>query len=132
MTLLRLLLVFSLIPLAEIALLIEVGRRIGLPATLALVLLTAAAGAVLARRQGLAVVRSIGDDLSRGDVPAVGLVDGALVLIGGILLVTPGFLTDAAGLLLLVPAVRRWIRRWLRRALEGAIARGTITFVGRQ
>jgi len=132
LTLLRLLLVFSLIPLAEIALLIEVGRRIGLPATLALVLLTAAAGAVLARRQGLAVVRSIGDDLSRGDVPAVGLVDGALVLIGGILLVTPGFLTDAAGLLLLVPAVRRWIRRWLRRALEGAIARGTITFVGRQ
>ncbi|HSW09291.1 MAG TPA: FxsA family protein [Bacillota bacterium] len=131
MTLLRLLLIFSLVPLAEIALLIEVGRRIGLPATLALVLLTAAAGAVLARRQGLAVVRSIGDDLSRGELPAVGLMDGALILIGGILLVTPGFLTDAAGLLLLVPAVRRWIRRWLRRALEGAIARGTVTFVGR-
>ncbi len=128
---LRLLLIFSLIPLGEIALIIEVGRRIGLPATLALVLLTAAAGAALARREGLATVRSIGDAMSRGEVPTVGLVDGALILIGGILLVTPGFLTDAAGLLLLVPGVRRRIRRWLRRALERAMARGTITFVGR-
>jgi UPF0716 protein FxsA len=128
---LRLLLLFSLVPLAEIALLIEVGRRIGLPATLALVLLTAAAGAALARRQGMAVLRSINDDLSRGQLPAVGLMDGALVLIGGILLVTPGFLTDTAGLLLMVPAVRRWLRRRLRQALERAMARGTITFVGR-
>ena len=131
MTSLRLLLVFSLVPLAEIALLIEVGRLIGLPATLALVLLTAAVGAAMARRQGLATMRSIGEDLSRGELPAVGLVDGALILVGGILLVTPGFITDAIGLLLLVPAVRQRIRRWLRRALERAMARGTITFVGR-
>jgi UPF0716 protein FxsA len=99
------------IPLAEIAVFILVGGRIGVAATLALILLTAAAGAVLLRRQGLATLGRIRSELNAERIPARQLADGAMIAIAALLLLTPGFVTDAAGLLLFVPAVRAAIWR---------------------
>ncbi len=123
---LRLLALFLLVPLAELALLIEVGRRIGTGPTLAIIVATAVAGAWLARQQGLAVLRGIRRQVEAGQVPSSGLVDGLLILIAGAMLLTPGLITDAAGFFLLLPAGRAVVRGWLRRKLEHWIAGGFI------
>lgn len=123
---LRLLVLFLLVPLVELALLIEVGRRIGTGPTIAIIAATAVLGAWLAKRQGLAVVREIQRQLREGEIPAAGLVDGLLILIAGAVLLTPGFITDAAGFFLLLPAGRAAVKRWLRRRFEEWVAAGVI------
>ncbi|MDQ7795085.1 MAG: FxsA family protein [bacterium] len=127
----RLLLLFTLVPILELGLLVEVGRRLGTAPTLGLVALTGLGGAWLARREGLGVLRAMQRDLAQGELPAAGLVDAVLVLIGGLLLITPGFLTDGVGLALLVPPVRQAIRHRLRRALERAVLRGPVILLRR-
>lgn len=107
--LLRLLLLFTIVPLAELALLLWIGGRIGLLATVTLILVTGALGAALARRQGLATWRRFQEALAAGRLPGRELLEGLLILVAGALLLTPGVLTDAAGFLLLVPPARRWI-----------------------
>jgi UPF0716 protein FxsA len=124
----RLLLLFVLLPLAELALLIQVGRAIGLGWTLAIVVATGFLGATLARRQGLRAWRAIHGELAAGRVPGAALVDGLLILIGGIVLLTPGILTDLAGFALLIPPTRSAVKRSLRRRFEAAIARGEASF----
>ena len=116
------------VPLAELWLILQVGERIGVASTLAVLIAVSLAGAWLLKQQGIATWRRLGSTLRRGRVPTDEVVDGALILAGGALLLTPGFLTDAVGLLMLVPftrtalkaAGRRWIasrvaRRWVRR-----------------
>lgn len=125
---LRLLALFVLLPLAELALLIQVGRWIGLGWTLAIVLATGFLGAALARRQGLRAWRAIQAELRRGVMPAGALLDGLLILIGGIVLLTPGILTDLAGFALLIPTTRTLLKRSLRRRFERAIERGDASF----
>ena len=110
----RLLVLFIALPLAEIVLLIEIGSRIGTLATLAILVLTAVMGASLAHREGLKVLWRIRDKMAQGIMPDEELIDGALILAAGIVLLTPGLLTDAAGLLLLVPASRLALKRRLR------------------
>jgi UPF0716 protein FxsA len=107
--LLRLLLLFTTIPLAELALLLWIGGRIGLMPTVALILATGALGAALARHQGLATWGRFQEALAAGRLPGRELLEGLLILVAGALLLTPGVLTDAAGFLLLVPPARRWI-----------------------
>jgi UPF0716 protein FxsA len=102
-----------LVPLAEVAVLVAAGRRIGVWPTVALVIAAGALGVFLARAEGLRVVRAIRRDLDAGVVPATGLLDGLLVLAAALLLILPGLLTDVAGLLLLLPPVRRLVRGWL-------------------
>jgi UPF0716 protein FxsA len=114
----KLLLAFTLIPLVELALLIEIGRAIGAGPTLGIVILTGIGGAALAKSQGLAVLSRIRSELASGQIPSDSLLDGALVLAGGLLLVTPGTLTDLVGLLLLIPSTRRAARNWLTRYLR--------------
>jgi len=118
----RLLLLFIALPAVELALLIEIGSRIGTPATLGIILVTGFVGAALARAQGLGVIRQIQLETAEGRLPADALVDGAFILVAAALLVTPGVLTDALGFLCLVPPFRalakRWIWRWLERAVE--------------
>lgn len=111
---LRLVLCFTLVPMAELALLMKLGSLLGLWPTLALVLGTGFAGAWLARRQGLKVVARIQESLARGGIPADELLDGGLLLVAGIALVTPGLLTDLAGLALLVPWTRNRCKGLLR------------------
>lgn len=106
----RLALLFVTVPLAELALLVWVGRRMGLVPTVALVVATGLAGAALARWQGLATLARFRAALDAGRLPHGELVDGTLILVAGAVLLTPGLLTDVAGFLLLVPPVRRLVR----------------------
>jgi UPF0716 protein FxsA len=110
----KLLLVFSLVPFLEIYVLFEVGTRIGFLSTLALIFLMGVIGAYLARKQGLHTMVRIRLALKQGISPADELVDALLILFAGILLATPGFLTDLLGLLVLFPASRAPIKRFLK------------------
>jgi UPF0716 protein FxsA len=105
-----LLLLILLVPIAELALLIEIGSRLGTIPTLSLLLATGLLGAVLARRQGLAVLRRANEQMQRGELPAGPIADGLLILLAAGLLIAPGVLTDCLGFLLLVPAFRHRIK----------------------
>lgn len=121
---LRLLTLFIVLPIVELAILIQVGQAIGLWPTLGIVVATGFLGATLARRQGLMAWLAIQSELRQGQVPAGALVDGLLILIGGIVLLTPGILTDIFGFALLLPATRNRLKRTFRRRFERAVARG--------
>ncbi len=110
-----LLLLFFTVPLVEIYVLLEVGGVIGVLPTIAMVVLTAVVGAGLIRAQGLATLGRVQQELERGELPAVTIIEAALLLVAGALLLTPGFVTDAIGFLILVPPLRR-------RAIESFIA----------
>lgn len=114
-------LTFIVVTATEIALLVKVGALLGGWATFGLVIATGFAGAALAKHQGAAVLRRLRDSLAGGD-PTVALVDGALVLAAGVTLLSPGFLTDTAGLLLLIPFVRAPVARRLHRYLATKVA----------
>lgn len=105
-------------PLVEIALFVTLGARLGLFATLAVVVGSALLGVALIRRQGVATPAAIRARMAAGTDPASALADGALIVLAGVLLVLPGFLTDALGLMLLIGP--------LRRGLLGALARRTL------
>ncbi len=102
-----LLLLFLLVPVIEIYLLIEVGSAIGAMSTIFLVVLTAIVGAALLRWQGFTTLQRVREAMARGEVPAIEMMEGVVLLICGALLLTPGFFTDAIGFLALIPAVRR-------------------------
>ncbi len=118
----KLLLLFIGLPAVELALLIELGRRVGISATLGLILLTGLLGATLARRQGLRVVTAVQHELAEGRLPASSLLDGLLIVIASALLVTPGVLTDAVGFLCLYPGFRSLVKSHLRSRFERAVA----------
>lgn len=115
---LYILLAFIVIPLVEIALFIQIGDWIGLWPTLAAIVLTALAGTALLRIQGLATLARARAEMDRGEVPARELFDALCLVIAGVLLLVPGFFTDAIGLLLFVPPVRTWLRRILGRNIQ--------------
>lgn len=114
----KLILAFALIPVVELALFIKIGGFIGIANTIAIVLFTAIAGAALTRRQGLETMRRVQARLNQGEMPAEELIDALLIFVAGVLLLTPGFLTDLMGLLLLVPFARLHFKRWLRRRFD--------------
>ena len=107
----RLLLLFTVVPLVELFLLVKLGTVIGVGPTVLIVLFTGFLGAVLARWQGLGVIRRLSADLEHGRLPTDALIDGMLILIAGAVLLTPGLLTDACGFFLLVPPGREMIRK---------------------
>ncbi len=108
---------FVVVPLLEIAVFVFVGGRIGVWNLVALVVITGVAGFVIARRQGFAVWGRAQAAIGRGELPGRELAHGAMVLVGAVLLVTPGFVTDGVGFLLMVPQVREALRRWGARRL---------------
>ena len=122
----RLFLVFTIVPLAELYILIKIGSHIGGFNTKLLVLMTTVLGALLARLQGLRTLRQIQLSLSQGQIPAEELIDGVLILFGGILLVMPGVLTDLFALVLLLPFTRTYFKRWLRRRFDRMMASGNV------
>lgn len=123
-------LLFTVVPFVELMLLMALGDVLGFAGTVALVLITGALGASLARREGMRVLQKTQEELSQGQIPEDGLLGGLLVLIGGVLLVTPGVLTDVFGFSLLIPPVRKLWARMLRRRFERAIASGNgVSFV---
>lgn len=119
--LLRLLLLFTLVPLAELYLLIRLGRYIGVGATVAIVIGTGVVGAWLTRMQGLRVLRELRQRIESGQMPTGPLIDGLLILVAGAVLLTPGLITDACGFLLLTPRFRAVVHRWIVNALRGRI-----------
>lgn len=119
----RLLILFTAVPLVELALLIKLGNAIGLWPTVLLVVATGVLGAALARSQGTGAVAAIRRELGEGRPPGESLVNGLLILVGGVVLLTPGILTDALGFCLLVPATRKWFRTKLLRKLRDRAAR---------
>ncbi|MCH2280551.1 MAG: membrane protein FxsA [SAR324 cluster bacterium] len=116
--LLKLFLAFTIIPIIEIYLLIEIGSMFGALTAVTLVILTGFLGAFLARMQGLQTLYRIQESLREGRMPSGELLDALLIVIAGLVLLTPGFLTDSAGFLLLIPATRNSIKYWLRRQIE--------------
>ena len=104
---------FLAVPLIEIALFVTIGSAIGVLATIAIVLVTAVIGTTLLRMQGFALIGRIRARLDAGELPGRDLADGAMLLVAGLLLLTPGFFTDTIGFLLFVPAVRARIFRFV-------------------
>ena len=116
--LLKLFLAFTIIPIIEIYLLIEIGSMFGALTAVTLVILTGFLGAFLARMQGLQILFRIQESLREGRMPSGELLDALLIVIAGLVLLTPGFLTDSVGFLLLIPATRNSIKYWLRHQIE--------------
>ena len=116
--LLKLFLAFTIIPVVEIYLLIQIGTIFGALTSIALVIVTGFLGAYLARIQGLQTLFRIQKSLREGRMPSGELLDAFLIGIAGLVLLTPGFLTDAFGFLLLIPNTRTAIKQWLHRQIE--------------
>jgi UPF0716 protein FxsA len=114
----RLLLILTIVPLTELVLLLRLAEEFSWQSTLALVVLTGVLGAWLARRQGIRTFARIQNELERGTLPADALIDAALILVAGLVLVTPGILTDLLGFALLVPPIRRWLMRRVAKACK--------------
>lgn len=114
MNLFRILFLFFLtVPIVEIYVLLKIGGIIGIFPTVVLVVTTAMLGATMLRNQGLSTMQRLQDMLSRGEIPAQEIVEGPLLLVGGALLLTPGFFTDAMGFYLLIPYTRKRFVKYL-------------------
>ena len=120
----KLIMIFVLTPIIELFLLIEIGQRIGTLNVIGLVVITGVVGAYLAKWQGLSVLRKLQTNLRNGILPTNQMFDGVLILAGGVLLITPGVLTDISGLILLIPYTRTWtkeqLKNWLKRRMESS------------
>jgi UPF0716 protein FxsA len=118
-----LLALFIVVPLVEIAVLIQVGQWLGVLDTIGLLLLISLVGVWLVKREGAGTFRRIREDLEYGRMPTNSLLDGGLLMTAGVLLLVPGFVTDFFGLLLLLPPVRAGARRLVRRRCALRVAR---------
>lgn len=112
---------FLVVPIAELAVIIAVGSEIGVFNTIGLLIIVSVVGAWLAKREGLGVLRRIQAQLDAGRMPGTELVDGFLVLFAGVLLLTPGFLSDCLAIALLLPPIRAVVRKTLRRYFAARI-----------
>ena len=106
-------LIVLIVPFAEIYLLLQVGGLIGALPTIFLVVFTAMLGAWLLKQQGLATFQRFQASLAQGEIPAYEMIEGPIILMGGALLLTPGFITDVLGLACLIPQLRRRIAQYI-------------------
>ena len=116
--LLKLFLAFTIIPVVEIYLLIQIGSAFGVFTSIALVVFTGFLGAYLARIQGLQTLFRIQESLGEGRMPSRELLDALLIGVAGLVLLTPGFLTDTVGFVLLIPSTRNAIKSWLQSKIK--------------
>ena len=114
----RLFLLFIGIPLIELWLLVEIGQMFGGLVTIGLVILTGAVGVTLAKQQGINTIARLRHDVGAGRFPADSLVDGLMILLAALVLITPGVLTDFVGFLFLIPRFRGFVKRLVRQNLE--------------
>ena len=126
----KLFLLFTVTPLVELYILIRIGAWIGALPTVLLVVVTGFAGAYLAKLQGFQVWMRIQYEVNAGRFPATSLLDGLLLFAAGLVLITPGVITDVLGFLLIIPATRAPIRDWLARKLRRMMDRGTVEIRG--
>jgi UPF0716 protein FxsA len=123
---LRLFLLFTFVPAIELYLIIRVGSIIGALNTILIIVFTGILGAYYAREQGFKIVSSIQLKMEQGTVPGDDLVSGAMLLVGGALLITPGFITDFLGFSLIFPPTREAIKVGVRRYLERKVREGEV------
>jgi UPF0716 protein FxsA len=123
--LLPLVLLFIVVPIAELAVVIQVGQQIGVLWTVAILVIDSIVGSLLMRAQGRTAWRRFNEAIAAGKVPAREVLDGSLVIFGGLLLLTPGFITDFLGLLLLIPPTRALVRAVLARRLTHRMVAST-------
>ncbi len=124
-----LILLFTIVPLTELALLIKIGQIWGLKNTLLLIILTGISGAILLKVQGISILKRINTQLSQGLIPSDALFDGFFIFCGGLLLVTPGIITDILGLLMILPFSRNIFKYQVKRKIKKIFAGGkTIHF----
>jgi UPF0716 protein FxsA len=128
MMLLRLFLLLLIIPILELFILIQIGKSVGVVPTIALVIITAILGAYFTKREGLNVLRRMKQNLSMGVMPAQEILHGVLVLIAGVLLLTPGLITDLAGFLLLIPRIRSLVLGRIYGSIRHHLDKGPIQF----
>ena len=117
----KLLLLFILVPVAELAIFITLGEKIGLFATLGIIILTAFIGAYLPKSQGLKALNNYQQALAQVKLPHEEVMDGLMILIAGAVLLTPGFLTDAIGFSLLIPPFRKVVKAIIKDRLKGRV-----------
>ncbi|MFC0474187.1 FxsA family protein [Robertmurraya beringensis] len=122
-------LLLIIIPAAEIGLLLLSGKTIGIWTTITLIVLTGLLGAYLAKQQGLDTIRKAQHLLQSGQMPGDVLLDGICIIIGGTLLLAPGFITDATGFLLLVPPTRKLFKILLSKAFDNWMNKGKIKII---
>lgn len=122
----RLFLLFTLVPLVELYLLITIGGSVGVAPTIALIAVTGILGAWLAKREGRRALASYQEALTQGRLPEDGIVSGLLILVGGVLLIAPGVLTDIVGLALMIPPIRRGVAKLVTRRVEARIQSGDL------
>jgi UPF0716 protein FxsA len=120
-------LIFVIVPVIELTLLIKVGSVIGTLNTITIILLTALIGAYLVRLEGLGVLYRIQKNMSEGIFPAEELINGVMILVAGALLLTPGFLTDLIGFMMVFPVSRNILKRIARRYIDRKMASPDIT-----
>ena len=120
--------IFILMPLIELAILVYVGTIIGPLYTILIVVVTGMLGASLAKSQGLAILAKIRRSLDAGIIPSNEFFEGALVLAGGLLLLTPGIITDIIGFAMLIPPTRFLIVKWLRHVIQRKIQSGEVQY----
>ena len=120
------LIAFIIVPIVEMVILIEVGGIIGALPTVGLVLLTAVIGAAMLRQQGAATLLRANERMASGELPAQEMGEGILLAVGGALLLTPGFVTDAVGFACLIPFTRKWLTRYVvnRMVVTGQMSMG--------
>jgi UPF0716 protein FxsA len=123
------LLLLIVIPACEIGVLLLSGQLIGVWTTIGLIILTGILGAYLAKKQGMETLKRAQMDMQYGRVPGEAILDGVCVLVGGVLLLTPGFITDATGFLLLLPQTRIMFKGLLKKGLRAWIDKGNITIM---
>ncbi|MCB0993585.1 MAG: FxsA family protein [Acidimicrobiales bacterium] len=123
-------LLFLLVPIIELYVIVQVAQGVGVLETLALLIVVSIVGAWLVKWQGLTAIARVQQSLARGEMPTKPLVDGALILFAGALMLTPGFVTDAAGLLLLLPPTRAVMRQPLVRWFSGRVRSGRTRIIG--
>ena len=122
----KILLLFTIIPVIELAVLIKVGGAIGTWNTIMVILVTGVWGAILAKSQGMLVLQRIRENMVAGIMPTEELFNGALILVGGALLLTPGFVTDFLGLIFLIPQTRSMIKHYIKHLIQHKIDSGQI------
>ncbi|PLR68389.1 MULTISPECIES: FxsA family protein [Bacillaceae] len=110
-----------IIPACEIGILLFSGKTIGIIPTILLIIATGIAGAWLAKKQGLEAIRKVQQEMSFGKIPGESILDGLCILVGGLLLLTPGFVTDLTGFILLIPATRKFVKPLLQKAISKSI-----------
>lgn len=124
----RLLILFVIVPVTELYILIEVGKKIGSLTTIGIIILTGIIGAYLVKGQGFMILKKIQNDLNEGVIPGDSLIQGAIILAGGIFLLTPGFATDIIGFIFLIPVSRRVVKKYLLKWLKGKIKEGNFYY----